>query len=298
MQTAFLTRALQTESLGTVAEWAAATGFDALEVDVTGHMGGASGVPEGVALVRSHGLEVCALTCFGFLLDSDPRQANKTRETVRATVEMAAQMGGGLVVTFSGRNTQVDEDANYRDLAEYLSALGNTAVDSGVKIALENWPGPRKDFIATTPSGWARLFGMIDTNNVGLNFDPSHLVWQGIDHERALREVADRVFLAHAKDTEIYPETLHQVGYYGSRWWEYRLPGHGVIDWRNWFAALRSIGFDGAVSIEHEDAAWGFGPGTLDDPGVMDLRRDGLVEGLRALQAAGSDSFAPAAQRS
>src|SRR5919202_1684059 len=98
---------------------------------------------------------------------------------------------------------------------------------------------------------------MVPVPNLGLNFDPSHLIWQGIDYEQALRAVADRVFLAHAKDTEIFAERLQQVGYFGRGWWTYRLPGHGRIDWRRWLALLDEVGFDGVVSIEHEDRDWG-----------------------------------------
>lgn len=297
MRTAFLTRALQAQPLDAIAAWAAETGFDGLEVDVASHMGGPSGVREGLDCVRSHGIDVVALTCFGFLLDSDSDKMHQTRDTVTATVNAAAECGGGLVVAFTGRDSRVDEDKNYLELARFLSNLGKVAADGGVRIALENWPGPRKDFIATTPGGWSRLFDLVDTANVGLNFDPSHLVWQGIDHERALEAVANRVFLAHAKDTEIFPDTLQQVGYYGPAWWAYRLPGHGVIDWQRWLGALIAIGFDGDISIEHEDAAWRFGPGTADDPHALQLRRDGLVEGLRVLHAAGAGSVRPVPQR-
>jgi sugar phosphate isomerase/epimerase len=296
MRTAFLTRALQSEPLDAVAAWAADNGFDGLEVDVATHMGGASGIAGGIDRVRSHGIDVCALTCFGFLLDSDTDRANATRDAVTATVKAAAATGGGLVVAFTGRNTHLDEDANYQELARFLSTIGAIGEGGGVKIALENWPGPRKDFVATTPAGWARLFDLLDTPNVGLNFDPSHLVWQGIDHEGALQAVAERIFLAHAKDTEIFPDTLQQVGYYGPAWWTYRLPGHGVIDWRAWIGALQSIGFEGDISIEHEDPDWGFGPGSANDPRAIPLRRDGLVEGLRVLHEAGAGSITPAAR--
>jgi sugar phosphate isomerase/epimerase len=115
---------------------------------------------------------------------------------------------------------------------------------------------------------------------MGLNLDPSHLVWQGIEHEAALRAVAGRVFLAHAKDTEIFPEKQQQTGYFGKGWWAYRLPGHGRIDWRRWLAALREVGFDGVVSIEHEDAAYGAMRGPLE------RRQAGLLEAQRVLTEA------------
>jgi sugar phosphate isomerase/epimerase len=121
---------------------------------------------------------------------------------------------------------------------------------------------------------------MVPAPNLGLNVDPSHLIWQGIDYEQALRAVASRVFLAHAKDTEIFTERLQQVGYFGRGWWTYRLPGHGRIDWRRWLSLLAEVGFDGVVSIEHEDREWG-APG-----GLLARRQEGLREAQRVLSAA------------
>jgi sugar phosphate isomerase/epimerase len=104
--------------------------------------------------------------------------------------------------------------------------------------------------------------------------------WQRIDHEQALRAVAGRVFLAHAKDREIFTERLQQVGYFGRGWWTYRLPGHERIDWRRWPALLGEVGFDGVVSIEHEDRDRG-SPGS-----PLARRQEGLREAQRVLRAA------------
>jgi sugar phosphate isomerase/epimerase len=92
--------------------------------------------------------------------------------------------------------------------------------------------------------------------------------------------VADRVFLAHAKDTEIFADRLQQVGYFGAGWWTYRLPGRGRIDWQRWLTLLHAEGFDGTVSIEHEDVEWGW-PG-----GTVERRKEGLIEARRVLAGA------------
>lgn len=281
MQTGFYTRVLDDLSLEAVAQWAAAVGFDALEVDVARHIGSPSGIAAGVETVHRYGIDVCAWTHFGFLLDSDTSAMEQTRESVSAIVDAVAASGGGLVVTFTGRDERRSEDENYDDLAAYLASLTARAEQGKVRIALENWPGPQKDFVATTPAGWSRLFTMVSAPGIGLNFDPSHLVWQGIDHERALHAVAERVFLAHAKDTRIFAESLQQVGYFGTGWWAYKLPGCGVIDWKKWLALLAELNFDGAISIEHEDAEWGFR-----ESGSADRRKEGLLEALRMLRSA------------
>ena len=279
VKTGFYTAVLADLPVAEVAEWAAGVGFDAVEVDVGRHLGGPDGITAGVDAVRRHGIGVCALTYFGFLLDGDPATRERTRAGVAATVDAAAESGVDLVVTFAGRDQGLSEDENYRELASFLGPLAERGGGHGVRIAIENWPGPRKDFVATTPEGWGRLFELLPAPNVGLNFDPSHLVWQGIDHEEAVDGVADRIFLAHAKDTEVIPERLQQVGYFGSGWWRYRLPGQGEVDWARWMGRLQQRGFGGVISIEHEDRDWGFG--TSGDP---NLRKEGLLRGKRILE--------------
>jgi sugar phosphate isomerase/epimerase len=281
VKTGFYTAVLADLPIAEVAEWAAHVGFDAVEVDVARHLGGPSGIGSGVEVVRGHGIEVCALTYFGFLLDGDAAAEERTRLGLEATVDAAADSGVDLVVTFAGRDAGLSEERNYQDLAAFLTPLAERAGARGVRIAIENWPGPRRDFVATTPAGWEQLFALVPAPNVGLNFDPSHLVWQGIDHDQAIAAVADRIFLAHAKDTEVFPERLQRVGYFGSGWWTYRLPGRGEVDWPKWLGRLGAAGFDGVVSIEHEDREWGFGT-----VGNVDRRKDGLLRGLQALQEA------------
>lgn len=278
MQIGFFTAALGDQTVEEVAAWAADAGFESLELDVGRHIGDLSKAGTAIEAVRGRGLDVCALTCGGNLLDADPARRERTRSLVQDAVNAAAEHGVGLVVTFPGRDETPSEDDNYRWLAEYYAPLTERADRGNVKVIMENWPGPNKNYLATTPAGWLRLFELVPAPNLGLNFDPSHLVWQGINHEQALREVAGRVFLAHAKDTETFSERLQQTGYFGNGWWTYRLPGHGGIDWRLWLDLLREVGFDGVVSIEHEDRDWGFAPG-----GTSDQRREGLLEGLRVL---------------
>jgi sugar phosphate isomerase/epimerase len=251
---------------------------------VESHVGDPAQAGAVIETVRGEGIDVCALTWFGNLLDSDPARRSAAHETVRATVDAAAASGAGLVVVFPGRDDTAGEDANYKQLADFFNPLSERARQGNVRIAIENWPGPDKNYVATTPEGWSRLFALAPHPNLVLNFDPSHLVWQGIDPEQALREISDRVFLAHAKDTEIFRDRLQQTGYFGSGWWTYRLPGYGSIDWTRWLALLGELEFNGVVSIEHEDPDWG---ATRD--GSLSRRQDGLREGLRVLQAAAAD---------
>jgi sugar phosphate isomerase/epimerase len=263
-----------------VADWAAGAGFDALEVDVSRHIGDPARAGEVIEMIRARGLEVCTLTYFGNLVDSNREARARHQATVTATVDAARENGVPIVCTFPGRDDQASEDDNYRQLAVFYGPLTARGASGNVKVILENWPGPNKNYLATTPAGWNRLFTLVPAENFGLNFDPSHLIWQGIDVEQALPAVADRVYLAHAKDTEIFADRQQQVGYFGSGWWTYRLPGHGRLDWKRWLKLLHDSGFDGVVSIEHEDVAWGW-PG-----GTVERRKEGLIEARRVLISA------------
>ncbi len=100
---------------------------------------------------------------------------------------------------------------------------------------------------------WRSLFEVVRSPRVGLNFDPSHLVWQGIDYLAAVDEFAKRIKIVQAKDTEILPDVQRDEGMLSLRWWRHRIPGEGMIDWRAFIQRLRSAGYDTILSIEHED---------------------------------------------
>lgn len=278
MEIGFYTAIMGDRPIEEVAEWAAGAGFVDLEVDYWRHGGDAVGLRAAIGAVRAAGLNVSTITTFGNLLDADHTSRERVRAAVRTAVDVAAEAGIALVCTFPGRDETASEDDNYSQIAAFYTALTEQAARGKVKVILENWPGPHINYLATTPAGWSRLFSLVPAANLGLNFDPSHLVWQGIDCEQALRDVASRVFLAHAKDTEIFADRLQQTGYFTRGWWTYRLPGHGSIDWTRWLALLREVGFDGVISIEHED------PGYGGMNGPLEVRQAGLVEAQRVLR--------------
>ncbi len=283
MKIGFYTAIFGDRPIEEVAQWAAGAGFADLEIDFARHgEGNAAGVRKAVQAVRAAGLDVSTITSFGNLLDADPAVRERARSSARIAVDAAAELGVSMVCTFPGHDDGASEDDNYRQIADFYGPLAQHAAGGNVKVIMENWPGPRVKYVATTPAGWERLFSLVPAANLGLNLDPSHLVWQGIDHEEALRAVANRVFLAHAKDTEIFPGPLQQTGYFGSGWWTYRIPGHGRIDWRRWVALLREVGFDGVMSIEHEDRDYGAMTGPIDQ------RYAGLLEAQRVLRESGA----------
>ena len=275
----FATGVLRQLDFAEFAAWGAAQGFGGMDV--------APSRPEQVRVAREHGLDVRATV--GFACEPVTRDAaERERQQVlcREAIDAAADGGVECVGVGSRRDPGADADENmhlfrlaYAPLAEYAEARG-------VKLVFENWPqgGQR---LAGTPELWDAMFRAVPSPALGLCFDPSHLVWQGIDWRRALREFAPRIYHAHAKDTEFMPEERYRYGIYGAQlaanrgrsggWFRYRLPGYGVIDWAAYVSALVEAGFDGVLSIEHEDAVYGW----LDDP---ERAKRGLIAGLRFLQ--------------
>ena len=100
------------------------------------------------------------------------------------------------------------------------------------------------------------MFEEIPSKYFGLNFDPSHLIWQGIDYVKAVKDFKDKIFHTHAKDTKIDKDVLSQVGIFGTDWWIDKLPGLGDINWGRYISTLYEVGYDYVISIEHEDRAW------------------------------------------
>ena len=158
--------------------------------------------------------------------------------------------------------------------------IAKAAEDMGLRVAFENWPGMWGDIpwhsvnLAWSPRNWTEMFSRVPSVALGLEFDPSHLVWQGIDHITALKDFKSRVYHSHAKDTEMLMDNVRREGILGihHNCWRYRIPGYGQINWAEYIAALVEIGYDGGVAIEHEDPVFS-----------GDRFEEGLVRGFRVL---------------
>jgi sugar phosphate isomerase/epimerase len=164
----------------------------------------------------------------------------------------------------TGRDWNKHLDHNFGEFMKVWPGLVEFAGEHGVKIAIENCPmlwsdtWPAGSNLAHSPALIRRMLEAIPDDNFGLNFDPSHLVWQQIDYVRFIYDFADRIFHVHAKDMDIDEEMLYQDGVLGCgfRWQIPRLPGLGLVDWQQVVAALYDVGYDFVISIEHEDANW------------------------------------------
>ena len=282
MKLGLMTAALGGMDLDGVAGWAAAEGFQTLEVAcwpmVTGDRRRYAGVSHidvdaldaaGVPAIRrslsAGGLEISSLAYYPNNLDPDTAVRSAAHEHLRKVIVAAEQLGVALVGTFIGRDPNRSVADNLAEVAKVWPDLVTFAGQHGVTIVIENcpmifssdeWPGGKN--LAYSPAIWRRLFEIVDADNFGLNLDPSHLVWQFIDYERAVREFGPRIRHVHAKDMEIDRNGLfeHGVMATGIGWQIPRLPGLGEIHWDRFIAALYAVGYQGAISIEHEDRSF------------------------------------------
>jgi sugar phosphate isomerase/epimerase len=170
-----------------------------------------------------------------------------------------------IVGTFIGRDQNKALEPAFAEVLDQWPPIVRFAAGRGVRIAIENcpmifsddeWPGGRN--LAYSPALWRRLFEAMPGDTLGLNLDPSHLVWQFIDIPRVVREFGSRIYHVHAKDLEIDRDGLYEHGVMslGMGWQVPRMPGLGEVPWNRFIAALIAAGYDGVVSVEHEDRAF------------------------------------------
>jgi len=220
-------------------------------------------------LVRIHKVAISGLGYYPNPLDSDPSHRAVVVDHLIKVIRAAPQIGVPVVNTFIGRDPHKNVEENWTVLREVWPAILAEAKRAGVKIGIENcpmlfskdeWPGGKN--LAVSPQVWKRLFDEFPTPLLGLNFDPSHLIWQFIDCARCIRDYGDRIVHVHAKDARIDAEKLYEVGVTGLAWHTAKIPGLGDVDWSAFFSALTDAGYTGPVCIEVEDRAY---EGTLDD---------------------------------
>ena len=214
-------------------------------------------------VLRIHGVAVSGLGYYPNPLDPDPAHRELVVGHLRKVIGAAAKLGVGVVNTFVGRDWRRPLDDNWPQFRELWPGLVGDAERAGVTIGIENcpmlfsadeWPGGKN--LAASPAAWRRMFQEVPSAAWGLNFDPSHLVWQHIDYVRAIREFGPHIVHVHAKDQRIDREKLYEHGVLGLGWYVPKLPGLGDVDWGRFFAALTETGYDGPVCIEVEDRAY------------------------------------------
>ena len=217
-------------------------------------------------LVRIHGVRISGLGYYPNPLDSEPAHRQTVVEHLKKVIRAAPQVGVNVVNTFIGRDHTKCLADNLARMPEVWLPVVKEAKAAGVKIGIEHcpmlfseneWPGGKN--LACTPAVWRSMFEVFDAvapGVIGLNFDPSHLVWQFIDCARAVREFGKHLVHVHAKDERIDQSRLYEVGVLGLGWHVPKLPGLGDVKWGEFFAALTDANYHGPVCVEVEDRAF------------------------------------------
>jgi sugar phosphate isomerase/epimerase len=293
-----MTAALGRMSFERMAEWAAVNDFGMIEVACWPAVGGERRRYAGVShidvdrldvgrvrdVLDRTGLEISSLAYYPNNLHPDPAERRAANDHLKKVIDAAARLEVPIVGTFVGRDPAMSVPDSFREFRKVWPRLVSYAERRGVTIAIENcpmifswdqWPGGTN--LASTPAAWDEMFSIVPSESFGLNLDPSHLVWQMIDHERAVRDFASRIVHVHAKDMEVDRDGLYRygVGSLGMGWQIPRLPGLGEIDWGRFIGQLYRVGYDYVVSIEHEDRAFE-GTQALVERGFL-IARDALA---------------------
>jgi sugar phosphate isomerase/epimerase len=275
--------AIADESKSELARWALDAGFTAVDTEVEWS-------DQDIRVIRDQGLNLGPMRIRASLADSDLATRERAVVSACAALDRAASLGISTVWTLARnfRNDRSQSD-NYGAALETLPSVVAHAESLGIRIAIENCPFAGQNPICT-PEAWDALFAAIPSDTLGICFDPSHCLWQGIDIRRAIREYGQRFLHVHAKDTEIRSEGLFRFGVEGpvlvnsqqadgtvkNGWWRHRLPGLGGVDWNNFVTGLADTGYDGPLTIEHEDPLWSGSPERV---------RRGLAQGCAYLSA-------------
>lgn len=215
--------------------------------------------------VSSKGLEISALGYYPNPLDPDVDKREFYVSHIKKVIDAASMLGINKINTFIGRDKNRSVDENFEIFRQVWPGIIWHAGEKDVKIGIENcpmlftqdeWPGGNN--LATTPSIWRRMFSEIRSGHFGLNYDPSHLLWQQMDYIKPLYEFKDKLFHIHLKDAKLYREKLDDVGIMATplEFHSPKLPGLGDIDWGKFFSALNDIRYRGPVCVEVEDKAF------------------------------------------
>ena len=283
MRLGFLTACLPGRSLTDIAAWAQRTGYEALEVAAWPALGNRPFTATHLAveqfterdaeqvqsLFARHELTLSSLAYYDNNLHPDPVERAAVNTHVLACIDAASLADVQTVGTFIGRDWTKSVRENLAEAEEVFKPLVDRAGEKGVKLVIENcvmegWhPDGYPGNLAYSPELWEWMFSL----GLYLNFDPSHLVWMGIDPVEALRPYVDKVAHAQAKDIQTFPDKRNRYGWPGIAdksndpwdvgWWRYRVPGLGEVDWRRVVDTLYENGFDGVLCVEHEDPIWG-----------------------------------------
>ncbi len=212
------------------------------------------------ATLKRYGMNVSAMQASQDHIAPDPEKRKQDNDYFVKLIELAGKLGIPYIGTSSGKNTAKPFEQQVDDIVRvYTERYFPACQANKVRILWEPYPGGAN--IAINPAGFEALFkGFGNSPYVGLQYDPSHLVWQMMDPIQTARDFVDKIYDVHLKDTEVRWDVLRKVGINPlnkAQWWVYRLPGLGSINWAEFFTVLQRAGYQGAMSLEHEDPLYG-----------------------------------------
>jgi len=278
MKLGLLTAPLPSVDLYDIADWASAQSFEMLEVCCWPKTAGANRRYAGITHIdvnditqgqcdeivgelKNRKIEISALGYYPNNLHPDLKHREEVNEHTKKVIRAAGMMGITVISTFIGADASKIQDENWIEAQKVWPAIVEYARDNNVKIAIEKSPmifskdeWPAGHNVAYSVRIWREMFDKFG-ETVGLNLDPSHLIWQMIDVDRVIREFGSRIYHTHVKDMEIDREGLYNNGIMsaGIGWQRPRLPGYGEVNWARFVAGLSQVGYDYVLCIEHED---------------------------------------------
>ena len=223
--------------------------------------------------LASKDIEISALGYYPNFLDPDTHERQEARRYFMKVLDLAQRMNVGVIATFAGRDPGKTIEQNMPLFKEVFTRFCDEAEKRGIKLAIENCPMMSRTTlqgtnIAYSPEIWDAMFDAVPSKALGIELDPSHMVWLGIDYLRAVYDYGDRIFHVHAKDMEIDRRKLARTGLYGQAfgqvfglghgWWRARAPGWGEVNWPKFISALIEVNYSGNVDIEHEDDVFAY----------------------------------------
>lgn len=281
MELGFVTAILQDYSFEQVVDFAAENGFKCIEAacwpkgkaerryaGVT-HIDVDTLDEEKIEYIKSYckerGVKISALAFYPNTLDKNEEKRKDAVEHLKKVIRASAALDVNMVTTFIGRIPDKTVEENLKEVERVWPDILKTAEENRVRIAVENcpmlfgadqWPGGQNLF--TTPENWRKIFEILPGSNLGINYDPSHFVWQMVDYIKPIYEFKDKIFHVHIKDIKLYPEKLREVGTmaYPLDYMSPKLPGLGDVDWGKYISALTDIRYDGYICLEIEDKAF------------------------------------------
>lgn len=283
MKIGFVTALLDTFSFEQVVDQAAEMGFQCIEVacwpdgkaerryagvchiDVDKVMADDAYAAYILDYTKQKNVEISSLAFYPNTMDGDLEKRNANIEHLKQVICASAKLGVNMVTTFIGRDQTKTVEENLKLVEALWPPILALAEEKGVRVAIENcpmlfgadqWPGGQNLF--TTPQLWRQIFEILPSKNLGINYDPSHFVWQMMDYIAPIYEFADKIFHVHYKDIKIDKNKLNDVGImaYPLDFMHPKLPGLGDVNWGAFLSALTDVGYNGYTCIEVEDRAY------------------------------------------